>query len=88
MAKFSIANEEEAILELKPALVEKGYQFSERQKFWENFLDTKAPILRIPATYEMSREYVSPYQTSTYKPSCYLLQSRYNSCIKIDKNIK
>jgi hypothetical protein len=36
----------------------------------------------------MSREYVSPYQTSTYKPSCYLLQSRYNSCIKIDKNIK
>ena len=44
--------EEEAILELKPALVEKGYQFSERQKFWENFLDTKAPILRIPATYE------------------------------------
>ena len=23
-----------------------------------------------------------------YKPSCYLLQSRYNSCIKIDKNIK
>jgi hypothetical protein len=52
LAKFSIANEEEAILELKPALVEKGYQFSERQKFWENFLDTKAPILRIPATYE------------------------------------
>jgi len=52
LAKFSIANEEEAILEHKPALVEKGYQFSERQKFWENFLDTKAPILRIPATYE------------------------------------
>lgn len=33
---FSIATDPEAIRELKPCLVEAGYQYEEREAFWEN----------------------------------------------------
>lgn len=33
---FSIATDPEAIRELKPCLVEAGYQYEEREAFWKN----------------------------------------------------
>lgn len=45
---FSIATDPEAIRELKPCLVEAGYQYEEREAFWENILGNTAPKLRLP----------------------------------------
>lgn len=45
---FSIATDPEAIKELKPCLVEAGYQYEEREAFWENILGNTAPKLRLP----------------------------------------
>ena len=45
---FSIATDPEAIRELKPCLVEAGYQYEEREAFWENNLGNTAPKLRLP----------------------------------------
>lgn len=33
---------------LKPCLVEAGYQYEEREAFWENILGNTAPKLRLP----------------------------------------
>lgn len=44
----AIATDPEAVRELKPLLVEEGYQFDERETFWENFLGNTAPKLRLP----------------------------------------
>ena len=38
----------EAVRELKPFLVEAGYQYEERKAFWENILGNTAPKLRFP----------------------------------------
>lgn len=43
-----IATDPEAIRELKPCLVEAGYQYEEREAFWENILGNTAPKLRLP----------------------------------------
>lgn len=45
---FSIATDPEAIRKLKPCLVEAGYQYEEREAFWENILGNTAPKLRLP----------------------------------------
>ena len=45
---FSIATDPEAIRELKPCLVEAGYQYEKREAFWENILGNTAPKLRLP----------------------------------------
>lgn len=45
---FSIATDPEAIRELKPCLVEAGYQYEEREAFWESILGNTAPKLRLP----------------------------------------
>lgn len=46
--EFSIATDPEAIRELKPCLVEAGYQYEEREAFWENILGNTASKLRLP----------------------------------------
>lgn len=45
---FSIATDPEAIRELKPCLVEAGYQYEEREAFWESILGNTAHKLRLP----------------------------------------
>lgn len=52
----AIATDPEAIRELKPLLVEEGYQFDEREAFWENFLGNTAPKLRLPVKVSYPRK--------------------------------
>lgn len=71
---FSIATDPEAIRELKPCLVEAGYQYEEREAFWENILGNTAPKLRLPIRAFLPRPVFAERKRNFSAVSCSVLK--------------